>query len=59
MGRHISSMGDAKYRNVYFKNEEKEITAASRRGVGVGGQKPTKVALKSAGYKIWYWLPLV
>ena len=52
-------MGDAKYRNVYFKNEEKEITAASRRGVGVGGQKPTKVALKSAGYKIWYWLPLV
>jgi len=50
MGRHLSDIGDTKYRNVYFKNEKKKINAACKNGRE--RQKPTKVALKSAGYKI-------
>jgi hypothetical protein len=57
MSRHLSSTGDTKYRNVYLKHEEKKIIVASRRGRE--RQKHDKVALKSAGYKIWHWMALV
>jgi hypothetical protein len=57
MGRPLSSIGDMKYRNVYFKYKEKKIIAASRKGRE--GQKPSKVALKPAVYKIWHSMPLV
>jgi len=57
MSRHLSSIDETKYRNIYFKNEEKKIIAASRKGRE--RQKPNKVALKTAGYKIWHWMPLV
>jgi len=57
MGRHLSTIGETKYRYVYFKNYEKKIIAAFRKGKE--RQKPSKVALKSVAYKIWHWKTLV